>query len=222
MTMSTYYDLLSLAHSELRPCTYLEIGVHEGHSLAFVQPGTRSVGVDPEPKVSSPPPDCVIVESTSDAFFARPDVAAVLGGPIDLAFIDGLHHFDQTLRDIANAERHATPAGVMLVHDCLPIDEVTSARERTTMVWSGDVWKTVVALRRHRPDLTVHTVDIAPTGMAVITGLDPANVVLHEHFDEIVAEMFDMTYSDLVAADRDELLAVVPSSRQGAISLLRP
>jgi len=210
MTMFTYYDLLAKVHEQLRPDLYLEIGVHEGHSLAFVQPGTRAVGVDPEPKVASPPPGCEIVASTSDDFFARADVGSVLGGPIDLAFIDGLHHFDQTLRDFANVERHASPDGVVLVHDCLPIDEVTSARERTTMVWSGDVWKTVVALRRHRPDLAVNTIDIAPTGMAVITGLDPTNNVLPENFDEIVIEMFEMTYADLIAANPTDLLSVIP------------
>ena len=41
---------------------------------------------------------------TSDAFFARPD-AAVCTGVVDVAFIDGLHHYDQVLRDLAHVER---------------------------------------------------------------------------------------------------------------------
>ena len=75
--------------------------------------------------------------------------------------------------------------GTILVHDCNPIDEVTAARERTTAVWSGDVWKTVVALRRHRPDLSVVTADVAPTGMAIVTGLDPTSTVLFDRYDEL-------------------------------------
>ncbi len=199
-----YYELLRQVHHDLGPSIYLEIGVHEGHSLAFVGPDTRAVWVDPEPKVGSLPANINVVPATSDDFFARPDVAEILGGPVDLAFIDGLHHYDQTLRDFANTERLSSSDATILIHDCLPIDAVTSARERTTMVWSGDVWKAIVALRRFRPDLTIRTVDVAPTGMAIITGLDPSNNVLHERFGEVVESVADLTFDDFVA-DRDGL-----------------
>ena len=221
-TFSTYYGVLRRAHELRRPDVYLEIGVHEGHSLAFVQPGTRTTGVDPAPKVDDPPADTTIVAATSDDFFTRSDVADVLGGPIDLAFVDGLHLHEQTLRDVANVEHHARPDGVILVHDGLPIDAVTSARERTTMVWSGDVWKVVVALRRHRPDLTVTTVDAAPTGLAVITGLDPENTVLRDRYDDIVAELRDLTFDDLESRGRHRMLGVVAADTDVVEDLLRP
>lgn len=210
--ISTYYGLLRRAHEIIRPARYLEIGVHEGHSLGFVRPGTRAVGVDPEPKVETPPPDTVIVPSTSDAFFADPELVALLGGPIDLAFVDGLHLHEQTLRDIANVERHSHSGGVILIHDCLPIDARTAARERTTVIWSGDVWKVVVALRRHRPDLTVSTVDVEPTGLAIVSGLDPASRVLDEAHAEIVEELAGLEFDDLEAVGRDEMLGVVPGT----------
>ncbi len=216
--ISTYYGLLRRAHEIVQPSVYLEIGVHEGHSLAFVHPGTRAVGVDPEPQVADPPPDSTIMPATSDDFFARPDIDDVLGGPIDMAFVDGLHLHEQTLRDVANVERRSSPDGVILIHDCLPIDAVTSARERTTMVWSGDVWKVVVALRRYRPDLTVTTIDVAPTGIAIVTGLDPSNTILHDRHDEIVAALFDLTFDDLVAEGRDTVLCVV----EGDTDLVEP
>lgn len=208
--MSTYYGLLRRTHEFLQPERYLEIGVHEGHSLAFVQPGTCVVGVDPEPKVAAPPPDTTIVAATSDDFFANHDVEKVLGGTIDLAFVDGLHLFEQALRDVANVERHASPNGVILIHDCHPIDEVTAARERSTVVWSGDVWRTIVALRRYRPDLNVHTCTAEPTGVGIVTGLDPRSTVLDDRFDEIVADVGALSYTDF-EADRDELLNTVPS-----------
>lgn len=218
--LNTYYGLLGLAHEIVRPAVYLEIGVHEGHSLAFVDARTRAVGVDPEPKVADPPPNATVIAATSDDFFARPDVDDVLGGPVDLAFVDGLHLHEQTLRDVANVERHASPDGVILVHDCLPIDAVTSARDRTTVVWSGDVWKVVVALRRHRPDLTVTTVDVEPTGLAVVSGLDPDNTVLHEHHDEIVAELADLGFADLEREGREEMLGVVAGDAATVTPLL--
>ena len=206
--ISTYYGLLRRIHELRSPELYVEIGIHEGHSLAFVQPGTRIVGVDPEPKVAEPPADCTIVATTSDDFFADP--VALRGEPIDLSFADGLHWWEQTLRDVANLERHASPDGAILIHDCNPIDEITAARERTTAIWSGDVWKTVVALRRHRPDLAVITADVEPTGLAIVTGLDPSSTVLFEHYDDIVSDIDRLGWADIAAADRSELLGLVP------------
>jgi len=206
--ISTYYGLLRRIHELRQPDLYVEIGVHEGHSLAFVQPGTRIVGVDPAPKVAEPPPDTTIVAETSDDFFANP--AALRGEAIDLAFADGLHLWEQTLRDVANLERHSAPASVILIHDCNPIDEVTAARERTTAIWSGDVWKTVVALRRFRPDLSVVTADVEPTGLAIVTQLNPTNRVLFDRFDEIVNDIDQLRWADIESADRSELLGLVP------------
>lgn len=207
--ITTYYGLLRRAHETLRPARYLEIGVHEGHSLSFVQPGTRAVGVDPEPKVEDPPPDTTIVAATSDDFFADPSMVDLIGGPIDLAFVDGLHLHEQTLRDFANVERHSSPDGVVMIHDCLPIDAKTASRDRTTVVWSGDVWKVVVALRRHRPDLHVTTVDVEPTGLAIVSGLDPDNSVLIDKYDQIVAELAELHFDDLEAVGRTSMLGVI-------------
>ncbi|MEZ5247369.1 MAG: class I SAM-dependent methyltransferase [Acidimicrobiales bacterium] len=210
--ISTYYGLLRRAHEVVRPERYLEIGVHEGHSLSFVRPGTRAVGVDPEPKVDSPPDNTVIVAATSDDFFADPDLVGLLGGPIDLAFVDGLHLHEQTLRDVANVERHSHPDGIIMIHDCLPIDAKTAARDRTTVVWSGDVWKVVVALRNHRPDLTVTTVDVEPTGLAIVSGLDPDNTILHDDYDAIIEELAGLGFDDLEAVGRNEMLGVIPGT----------
>ncbi len=208
--MATYYDLLARTHQLLDPELYLEIGVHEGHSLAFVGPRTRTIGVDPEPKVADASEATTIVAATSDDFFANPHLGSVLEAPINFAFIDGLHHFDQTLRDFINVERWMATDGVVYIHDCHPIDEVTSARERTTLIWSGDVWRTIVALRRYRPDLNVSTCTVEPTGMGIITGLDPTSTVLDDRFDEIVTEMAALTYVDLDQNRHDMLGTLAP------------
>lgn len=218
--IGTYYGLLRRAHEVLKPRRYLEIGVHRGHSLGLLGPGTHAVGVDPEPMVDDAPDNAVIVPATSDEFFADPDLPALLEGPVDLAFVDGLHLFEQALRDVANVERHSSPEGVILIHDCLPIDAATSAREQTTTVWSGDVWKVVVALRRHRQDLTVTTVDVEPTGLAVVSGLDPDNTVLFDRYDEIVNELQDLSFDDLGALGRTEALNVVEADPERVKTLL--
>ena len=199
-----YYHLLARIHRYLRPRTYLEIGVHQGDSLALTLPSTMAVGVDPAADIQVPLPEGArVVAATSDEFFHAWD-SPFAGLPVDLAFVDGLHLFEQTLRDVLNVERYATPGTVVLVHDCLPIDAVTSSRERTTVVWSGDVWKVVPCLRRYRPDLAIATVDVPPTGMAVITNLDPTAPDCP--LEEVYALGAALTYGELLASGRDGML----------------
>lgn len=211
--MSDYYAILEQIHAHLAPRTYLEIGVHEGHSLRYARADTRVLGVDPAADPRFPlPPDTRLFPVTSDHFFAETDVRAELGGaPLDLAFIDGLHLFEQALADFINVERYCAPSSVVLVHDCLPIDETTSSRERTTVVWTGDVWKLVACLRRYRPDLAVATVDVPPSGLAVVTNLDARSTGLSERVDELHSEFVPLGYSDLMAMGRDRVLNRVAS-----------
>ena len=51
-----------------------------------------------------------------------------------------------------------------------------------------DVWKLVPILRRHRPDLRMCLVNAPPTGLVMITGLDPSNVLLRNNYDAILDE----------------------------------
>lgn len=213
----TYFHLLVDVHRRLRPRTYLEVGVNEGHSLALAGPATRIVGVDPEPKGDGlDHPDWTVVPETSEVFFGRSDVPELLGAPLDLAFVDGLHLFEVALADVLAVERLAHPGTVVLVHDVLPIDAETSSRERSTAVWSGDVWKTVVLLRRHRPDLAVTTLDVGPTGMAVITGFgsgtaDPLGPD-EAWVDTAVAELLSADHGDLLSMGLEDALGVVPGT----------
>ena len=223
----TYFHLLADLHRRLRPARYLEIGVNEGHSLALSLPTTRLVGVDPEPRVGNlDHPDWTVVSTTSEDFFACHDVMGLLGGPVALAFVDGLHHFEVALADVLAIERYAHPGTVVLVHDVVPIDAPTSTRDRATLVWSGDVWKAVVLLRRYRPNLTITTLDVAPTGMALITGFEayraddregPEDVPSRRDsdlwFDDAVASLLPATYADLVAMG-PRALGTVPCTSQ--------
>jgi hypothetical protein len=220
---SDYYELLGALHTHLHPDVYMEIGVHQGHSLRLATTASLAVGIDPAPDLRfTMPPGVKMAALTSDEFFGGPSCAAVLGRrTVDLAFIDGLHLFEQALRDFAHVERHCTPSSTVLVHDCVPLDAITSSRERTTAAWTGDVWKLVVCLRRHRPDLTVTTVDVAPTGLAIITALDPTSSVLLEREDELVAELLPLTYTD-VAPELSRLLDVRVGTWAEVAALLPP
>jgi hypothetical protein len=194
-----YRVLLRFIHWHLLPRTYVEIGVAKGASLRLVTPVTRAIGVDPDPQLDGPVgTNVVVLRQTSDDFFARADLRDLLGGnPVDLAFVDGMHLFECALREVIALERVASPTSTILIHDCCPVDPSEASRDRSTIRWAGDVWKTVVALREYRPDLQVTTLGAAPTGLAVVRGLDPESTVLGSAYDEIVARYQDRDLSYL-------------------------
>jgi hypothetical protein len=213
-----HYELLERIHRHHRPRRYVEIGVAEGYSLAMAGAGCRVVGIDPEPKLASPPAENATLHPlSSDDYFAGRDLTADLAGAVDLAFVDGLHHFDAVLRDVLNLERHCIPTSAILLHDTVPIDAESATRERRTLVWTGDVWRAVLALREARPDLAITTLDVPPSGVTVITGLDPESADLP--LDELVARYLDLPYEHL-DGDRDELLALVPGTWPEAVNAL--
>jgi len=216
-----YVSLLARIQGLLRPQTYVEVGVSAGKSLRLVRPGTAAIGVDPAPKIDFElPANARVFRETSDDFFARHDVKAELGGkPVELAFIDGMHLFEFALRDFINLERHSAPGGAILIHDCYPLDAPTSARERRTVFWAGDVWRVIAALRKHRPDLNVHTLDSPPSGLGLITGLDPASRVLGERYDEIVSEFMALDYA-AIAPRKAQLLNLTSSNWANVTGLL--
>lgn len=194
-----YLDVLARILEAVRPRTYVEIGVEQGFSLRLVKPPTIALGIDPEPKLAAPLEDNqkVFVE-TSDAFFAKRDVRAELGGlPIDLAFIDDMHHFEFALRDFANVERHAARGSTILIHDCYPLDRETAERERRRSFWSGDVWRLIVLLKKYRPDLALHTIGTAPTGLALVRNLDPESRLLFERYEALRQEFLALDYGYL-------------------------
>jgi hypothetical protein len=207
-----YFELLDRIHQHVLPRTYVEIGVSTGRSLTLALPGTLCIGIDPAPKVVFRIGRRTrIFSQSSDDFFADHDLGALLGGiPLDLAFIDGMHHFEFALRDFINLERASAPSTTVLIHDCLPVDETTSARERTTDIWSGDIWRLILLLRQWRPDLEVAVVDSAPAGLGLVRGLDPASTILTDHYDEIVEQFLAVPYGALDDGSMREQLNCVP------------
>ncbi|TCK17508.1 methyltransferase family protein [Thiogranum longum] len=213
-----YTAVLRDLHRHLKPETYIEIGVETGQSIALAEPRTLCLGVDPEPEISHElPPKCRIFPQTSDSFFDEHNVRELLGQrAVDFAFIDGMHVFEAALRDFINVERHASPGSVVAIHDCIPLDAVTSSRERTTNFWSGDIWKLILCLKKYRPDVSLVSVATKPTGLGLVTGLDPDNSVLSESYEQIVAEFVPLGYDD-IAAHEVESLNVIDNDMQRVI-----
>ena len=180
----TRHELLQGLHQKIRPRTYLEIGIRTGRSMVLSR--CRSIGVDPSFKIDNPIHcDVQLIKATSDDFFAGDEPLAHFEGvPVDLAFIDGMHLSDFALRDFINIEPYMADTGVVVLDDVLPRNGLEAARDRKTEPWTGDVYKVVEILRRRRPDLVVVLVNTAPTGTAVVMGVDQASTVLKDAYAE--------------------------------------
>ena len=151
-------------------------------------------------------------EIPSDAYFAAldPEVA------FDVAFIDGLHIYEQALRDVENALAHLNADGVVLMHDCNPPEAAVAARDPAVAAadghkaWCGDVWKAVVHLRATRRDLRVSVLD-TDYGIGVIRRGEP-----RELLDIAPEEIAGMSF-DQLAADRESLLGLT-GARAGVVA----
>ncbi len=215
-----YIEVLDFVHTQLLPRTYVEVGVNRGRSMALALPGTAAVGIDPAPRVQRPVPrSAKVFRATSDDFFDRHDLDRILGGPVDVGFIDGMHLFEFALRDFINLERHCTPDSVVLVHDCYPRDEATAGREPTPGCWSGDIWKLAICLRQQRPDLEFVVLDASPSGLGIATGLDPDSTVLAERYEEICSRYVELEF-DYLADGRDQKLGRVAADWEALRGLL--
>lgn len=214
-----YLDLLRRLHTVLRPAHYFEIGVRKGQSLSLAT--CPAIGVDPEPEIAVALGENVrVVADTSDDFFEN-ESSAVLPQSLELVFIDGMHLFEFVLRDFMNVERRSGDNTVVVIDDMLPNLPEQASRERKTRVWTGDVWKMHECLRKYRPDLRLTLLDTSPTGLLLVTGLNPRNQTLWQRYNPIVRE-----YAWTESAPPKEVLerqGVVPASGaqfESALSLL--
>lgn len=217
-----YLAVLARIFERLKPRTYVEVGVFVGRSLQLARPPTLAIGIDPEPRLPVPPAaNHRIFSETSDDFFARHDLRAEFDGlPVDLAFIDGMHHFECALRDFANLERACTRNSTILIHDCYPRDRATAERTQQQTFWSGDVWRIVVLLKKYRPDLAIDVVAAPPTGLGVVRNLDPDSRYLSEHHDRLCEEFLALDYSHL-DRNKAQALNLAPNTPEKIRALLQ-
>ena len=194
-----YLVWLNRIYRWLSPAFVLDIGIGRGDSISVVRPPAIAIGVDPHPYMFRPlQTETHIFTETSDEFFERARLSLILNGRLlSAAFIDGLHTFEQALRDFVNVESWCSPRSIVLIHDTVPLNELTQRPRQETRFHTGDLWKTVLCLKRYRPDLDIFTIAAAPTGLTVVTNLDPASRVLPHRFAEAVREFEQMSFADV-------------------------
>lgn len=152
---------------------------------------------------------------TSDLFFEKKADSLFSSEKIDVAFVDGLHTYEQAHQDVLNILRHLNTNGVILMHDCSPPTDssaypASSWEDAEKMnlpgwnrQWCGDVWKAVVQLRSTRDDLNVFVLD-CDFGIGVVTRNKP-DAMLDYSTDQIKS----MTFDDL-GRNRKRLLNLKP------------
>lgn len=147
--------------------TYLEIGVSEGDTFRLIEVPERT-GVDPNFQFD---PDTLrnsntkLFSETSDKYFASLPIGAVF----DAIFIDGLHTFEQVVRDFSNAILHTHRNSIIIIDDTRPSDVYSALPEpRDTFEfrekfggvggdWHGDVFKAVFYIHDFWPGLNYCT-----------------------------------------------------------------
>lgn len=205
-----YDEFLSQLSKKRQTRTYLEVGVSRGAVLKGIHTEV-AVAVDPQFNI-----DCSVTENknslhlfqnTSDAFFMNQKIFEQIKRAPDLIFLDGLHQFEYLLRDFINAERISRAQTLIALHDCLPLNDIMTTRhisdwQAKTEIgspyekwWTGDVWKIVPILKRYRPELRIICVNCPPTGLVLITNLDPSCKELDRAYFTIVDEYINLPNS---------------------------
>lgn len=190
---------------------YLEVGVWKGRTFDKV-PAARKVAVDPDFQLSPPvaerdEPGTDYHEVTSDDYFAT-----IVGQEekFDVVFLDGLHVYEQTLRDLMNTLDHLQPRGVVVVDDTHPPTHLTSLPDRdeyfavrdylgeTDKRWMGDIYKLVWFVQTFCPHLSYRTI-ADNHGQTVIWRKRRADVP-----QRTLREVADLTFEQMVV-DEDVL-----------------
>ena len=197
---------------------YLEIGVSRGQAFQRISADVK-LAVDPAFRLTertrelanATGRDVRFFEITSDAFFEN-ETALLEQHPVDVALIDGLHTYEQVVRDVENTVRHLKDDGVIFLHDCNPPFELAGRRAESwdefmaeqsgplkIGIWNGDVWKSIVELRSTRPDLVVGVLK-CDQGVGFVRKGIPESTLPYSP-----AQVEALTYADL-KADRTRLL----------------
>lgn len=212
--------------------TYLEIGVHSGWTLENIT-ATRVVGVDPEPRfdLNHLPLHVECHRTTSDDYFAN-----ICKTQFDVIFLDGLHTWQQTYRDLINGLSRLNKGGAILIDDTLPVDAVSaipdqleSYRQRREAgipggPWHGDVWKLLLLLELGHPELQWRTIASGGNGQTLLwrsqDGVQSFAIAQNEVLQQVDEANFQTEFNDplpnyLRASTEQSAIKVWESTRFG-------
>lgn len=189
---------------------YLEIGVHKGKNFLPIV-CRKKIAVDPAFRISPVRLVRSIIQNntnlrnsyfqmTSDKFFEKRLSRFKAKNYPDLVFIDGLHTFEASLKDVLHALYFLKPGGTIVLHDCFPPNSAAATPASSlaeaakknidgwTGTWCGDVWKTIVYLKQSFPeDLEIFVLN-SDMGLGVVRKTSDRKkfIINDESFQEIL------------------------------------
>jgi hypothetical protein len=185
--------------------SYLEVGAGQGLTFELVQVAERTA-VDPEFEFETddyPTETTTFAQMTSDEFFSE----LPAGEQFDLIYVDGLHTFEQTYRDLCNCLLHSHPRSAILVDDTLPSDVYSSLRDEDQAVahraaagiessaWHGDAYKVIFAVHDFHLGLDYRTIVGAGNPQTLVWR---SNAGQREPLLDSLEEISRLTYFDLL------------------------
>lgn len=213
---------------------YLEIGTRDGTSLYNISCKNK-IAIDPNFIISKKEKlkrkifdlknarKTYYFEQTSDAFFQK-EANTILQkiGNIDISLVDGMHTFEQALKDVLNQLKFINDRSVIVLHDCFPVSEPASysynsqdfhrrfEHPKWSGEWNGDTWKTITYLLKKYPndlDVFVFNTDY---GLGIVQRKN--NKPLDKNIDySIYDEISKLTYDDLMR-DPTKYIKLTPQS----------
>jgi len=139
---NNHTDLINYLIEKHHYKSYLEIGVKDV-ALNFTHIKCPiKMGIDPHPRCAN-----VTFEMTSDEAFQY-----LFPQMFDIVFIDGLHQEQQVDRDIDNSLNVLKSGGIIIMHDCNPVNEVHASEQDSGGVWNGSVYKSMIKIHQINPD----------------------------------------------------------------------
>ena len=186
---------------------YLEIGVANGETFLAVKADYK-VAVDPRFNldISSLGPetlDCQFIEVTSDEYFAA---RSKRDKKFHVIYLDGLHTFEQILRDFTNALLFLEDDGIIVIDDVAPTsyaaglpDEgdavlIKKATNDSDNSWMGDVYKLVYFIDTFFPSMHLRTVSDNHGQSVVWRSVSASRAFKARKYEEIGA----MNFVDMV------------------------
>ena len=149
---------------------YLEIGVAKG-STFFKVNAKEKHAVDPrfrfDVKTRFEHKEEFYYNMTSDEYFSKIKTDKYF----DIIFLDGLHTYNQTLRDFINTLSVSHERTIWIIDDTVPVDEISAEpdlnkvrsirriQDSNDETWMGDVYKVVVFIESFFKQFTCLTLE---------------------------------------------------------------
>jgi hypothetical protein len=171
--------------------SYLEIGTAGCTTFNAIK-CERKVGVDPL-NISACRGGNKLVALPSDAFFFC-NIET-----FDVVFIDGLHLYEQVIKDIVNSWKFLNLNGFIICHDMKPLENTCGRKPKTpASAWNGDVYKAWIWFKDAGEDTPSFVLD-DDWGLGIIHKIEDLKINVPEDFkpyDKYTWEWLNTNWGD--------------------------